>query len=305
METFSIGALIKGLRENMQITQEDLAGDYFDRCYISKIERGKVMPSKSTLEMLFDRLSQDPKTAINYFIVDEQTLAVQKLKDTIDIHISRGRIEYALRTIAELESNTQYMQHRVSQQYILKSKAAVMSLKGEDPALVIAKLEEAIAITIYNLDVKDISKNLLLLQQDYMILTSIAKQYNRKGELSTAITIMEALVHNMKARYISTSTKCIIYPKLICDLTKYLYKAHLFEECIDKCNEGIREALEIGVTVSVVKISEIKAICLIETNRREKGEPLIRQVHAAYLLFKEDYKAGRLKKIAKDYGIEL
>lgn len=51
-----IGQTIKRLRSERSLTQQDVANGLFDRSYISQIEKGKVIPPLSTLDLIAKRL---------------------------------------------------------------------------------------------------------------------------------------------------------------------------------------------------------------------------------------------------------
>ena len=67
MPNYDIGLLIKRLRKQKGLKQEELAYPIIDRATLSKIECGKVMPNKTTLEALFERLGFCPHNIADFF----------------------------------------------------------------------------------------------------------------------------------------------------------------------------------------------------------------------------------------------
>jgi tetratricopeptide (TPR) repeat protein len=66
----SLGKKIKKLRKEQNLTQQDLAGNYFSKSYISLIERGKINPSIKALTLLAERLNRP----VSYFLAGEDRL---------------------------------------------------------------------------------------------------------------------------------------------------------------------------------------------------------------------------------------
>ena len=56
MANYNVGSLIKRLRKQRGLTQEELAYPLIDRATLSKIESGKTMPNNKTLETLLEKL---------------------------------------------------------------------------------------------------------------------------------------------------------------------------------------------------------------------------------------------------------
>jgi len=57
--TASLGERVRGVRVERGLTQQELAGDYCSKEYISQIERGRARPTAETLRRLAERLGVD------------------------------------------------------------------------------------------------------------------------------------------------------------------------------------------------------------------------------------------------------
>lgn len=66
----NVGERIRAQRRSLRMSQSELAGNYFNRSYISRIENGQVVPPVATLEILAERL-QKP---VSYFIDEPANL---------------------------------------------------------------------------------------------------------------------------------------------------------------------------------------------------------------------------------------
>ena len=91
MSIFLLGPLIKQKREELGLTQEDLADGICSVPTLSRIENGERLPNKSHSEMLLQRLGYSDMMHISY--VTEKTLELHELKFKIRqaiIHNRRG-----------------------------------------------------------------------------------------------------------------------------------------------------------------------------------------------------------------------
>jgi tetratricopeptide (TPR) repeat protein len=57
----TLGSRVRGLRRDLGLTQEELAGDRFTKEYVSQIERGVARPTRATILWLAARLGSDPE----------------------------------------------------------------------------------------------------------------------------------------------------------------------------------------------------------------------------------------------------
>ena len=82
------------------------------------------MPSKGTLEALFERLGYDPNKMSNFFL-DSENADAQKTTDAIMTAIGQKNTVDLEKHIATLESNTGYMEQATSLQFILFAKGVL------------------------------------------------------------------------------------------------------------------------------------------------------------------------------------
>jgi transcriptional regulator with XRE-family HTH domain len=77
----TIGARIRLARMAAQKTQQELAGEYFSKSYISAIERGKMTPSFKALSILAERLGLTISFLLGEDRLDEGLLASEPQAD--------------------------------------------------------------------------------------------------------------------------------------------------------------------------------------------------------------------------------
>jgi len=299
MPEMRIGDLIKGLRENQNISQAELAEGITERGYLSKIENNKAAPHRFMLDELFNRLGYNPSFITHYFI-DAHTAKIQTMKQTLNAHLLKGRLQEAEDVIAALEADEKFMQEKLSQQYILRNKASLASKKKEDADKIIATLLEAIKISVPAFDMEQLGKKYLLTHTDIDIINLIAVQYHNKEDLDKAVEIMYALKNNMDMRFMDAAAKGAIYPRVIYNLTKYLGMTGRYHEAIKLCDEGKEFCLEIGAYGLLPLIIFNKATCLYEVGEKDQCRDMLSPIYYTMVMFEEYSDLDIIKNYALD-----
>jgi transcriptional regulator with XRE-family HTH domain len=75
---YSIGKIIKTLRNSLNITQKQLGEHICTQAEISRIEKGNIMPYANTLFRIAERLGVD----VNYFFEHANTPRLDYIQDT-------------------------------------------------------------------------------------------------------------------------------------------------------------------------------------------------------------------------------
>jgi len=119
---YVVGEMIRRLRTQKGITQEELARSLLERGHLSKIERGQTIPNKKTLEMLFERLGHNPAVFVD-FMVDEETAKIQSIMNELDSFLKRKKIQEVDLLIAQLENEKNFESNKFYTQYLLSAKA--------------------------------------------------------------------------------------------------------------------------------------------------------------------------------------
>ncbi|MCL2501346.1 MAG: helix-turn-helix domain-containing protein, partial [Defluviitaleaceae bacterium] len=81
MDFIAIGGLIRNLRKQQNIRQEELAAGIMTRENLSKIENGKQSVSKEKLDLLFNRLGSAAQVYFPYML-DEQDFEAHEMRIT-------------------------------------------------------------------------------------------------------------------------------------------------------------------------------------------------------------------------------
>ena len=304
MANYQIGSLIKRIRKQKGLTQEELAYPIIDRATLSKIESGKVTPNNQTLKMLFEKLGFSPDNYANFFLDDEMT-DVQKildeLEEILDIYGDNDDlVEKSDVLIAQLENNEQYMRNELNVQYIIAAKAISAFNKKESLEKIREMALKAIKISIPEYNERFIG-DYYLSRVDLLILTLITALYNEEGNHDKAIEILYGLKHNFDKHCIDKAEMGRRYPVTITNLAYLLtHKAKKYEEAIEVCESGRKVCIETGRIFFLPVIVGHKAICLCMLGDKEEGIRLLRQAYHSCDLIEMYPERDALKDFAKE-----
>jgi len=298
MAGFMVGEMIRRLRMQRGITQEFLAYPYLERGHLSKIERGKTMPNKRTIEILLERLGHNPKS-FTVFYMDQKTAEIQSIMDELEGYLKRRKIREADALIARLEEDVEFTSNDLYRQYLLSAKASSAISKKEDSDKIFDILRNAIMIGIPLFKEDDIEKYLLT-KIDIELINMMAVVYCEDGHLEKSINLMYRLKENFDSRFVDNVSKGIHYPLVIYNLTKYLGMSERYKEAIKLCDAGKEVCLDISALRILPLIIMNKAACLYELGDKKDCEKLLRQAYYASEMHERFDTTEEIKNYAEE-----
>jgi len=311
MANHNVGSLIKRLRKQKGLTQEELAYPMIDRATLSKIESGKAMPSNKTLETLFEKLGYNPNKMTDFFHDEEMSDAKKILNELNGILVFQtldpespvvARVDSL---ISQLENNEKYTQSELNRQKISILKASNAINKRVAPSTVRAMLLDAIKMTIPIFDVKNIG-DYYLSKQDQQIINMLAISYDEEQQHDKAIEIMYGLKHNYDMHCIDIREMGDHYPALIYSLAKFLLAAGKPNEAIELCEVALKVGKETRSLHRLPYIMGMKATGLAALGKIEESKRLFLQIINAFELFEMHDEVIMVKEYAKEtLGIDL
>jgi len=309
MANYDIGSLIKRLRKQRGLTQEELAYPIVDRATLSKIEGGKVTPNKNTTEALLQRLGFNPVNTIDFFLDNEMSQA-HKVMEEIRVFNSLRAPEVSEKTlatatkvddlIAQLESNEKFMQNKLNLQFILMSKYknAIIN-RFQSPKEIMPMALDALKITIPEYDQQYI-ENYYLARQEGAILTDIALMSHLNGDNETAVAIGYAMRRNTKKNTLDISEMSKDYTTISNSLARFLTVSKKYQEALDVCNDAIETAQKTHTySISLTNIVAIKARCLLELGDSISAEDFFRQAYYSSIMLGNIPNANNIQKTVK------
>jgi len=304
MLTYIAGDFIKRERERRGISQDDLAEPQMNRSTLSKIERGKAVPTKQNLDTLLEKLGYNPHT-LPYLLLDFKTARFQETTDRLDTFLAIGQTVEADALIKELERDKRFLESDVNQQYLYCVKAASLLIKDRKSLEIEGLLNKAIGIGIPGFSEKYLEKYFLS-AYDLRALTMLAMFQADSGKLDESISILYALVENLENNCIDKSGLGRHYPYLAYNLTRRLYFAKKYQEAADLCERGREICRNTGWFEFSPLLAFNQIYCWYELNEIKKCKEFIYEVYYTLGHFGRDSQKIALNKFAQEkFGIEL
>ena len=266
MAVFQLGAVIKNRREELGITQEDLADGICSVPTLSRIENGERMPTKDHFEMLMQRLGYSAMSLD--FFTDKQDFQIYELKFKVRQEFVSGNYALACEHMRELESALK-APTKIDRQFILLHDALINKSKYTNGER-LEQLEAAIQLTCPKFKSGVIPK--VLSYDEIILLNNIAICHHAQGNTAQAIEILTALKEYFDHHVISVEEALRTQPMILYNLSKYLGLSGRYDECIEICDLGIRIARMTGRCPLLGETLFNRAWALLQRNRAEDRE---------------------------------
>ena len=266
MAVFQLGAVIKNRREELGITQEDLADGICSVPTLSRIENGERMPTKDHFEMLMQRLGYSAMSLD--FFTDKQDFQIYELKFKVRQEFVSGNYALAGERMRELESALK-APTKIDRQFILLHDALINKSKYTNGER-LEQLEAAIQLTCPKFKSGVIPK--VLSYDEIILLNNIAICNHAQGNTAQAIEILTALKEYFDHHVISVEEALRTQPMILYNLSKYLGLSGRYDECIEICDLGIRIARMTGRCPLLGETLFNRAWALLQRNRTEDRE---------------------------------
>ena len=266
MAVFQLGAVIKNRREELGITQEDLADGICSVPTLSRIENGERMPTKDHFEMLMQRLGYSAMSLD--FFTDKQDFQTYELKFKVRQEFVSGNYALAGKYMRVLESALENPT-KIDRQFILLHDALINKSKYTNGER-LEQLEAAIQLTCPKFKSGVIPR--VLSYDEIILLNNIAICHNARGDTAQAIEILTALKEYFDHHVISVEEALRTQPMILYNLSKYLGLSGRYDECIEICDLGIRIARTTGRCPLLGETLFNRAWALLQRNRTEDRE---------------------------------
>ncbi len=236
MAVFQLGPVIKNRREELGLTQEDLADGICSVPTLSRIENGERMPTKNHFDMLLQRLGYSEMYVD--FYTNRQDFHIHELKSKIRRAYFVGDYTLARKCFSEFECITGE-RTQIDQQFLMLYKV-LLDPEQYTNAEKIAQFEAALRLTCPGYNYSRIPH--ILSYEEIILLNNIAINYYLTENQDRAITILMSLKLFYDSHIISAEEALRTQPMVLYNLSKCLGQAGRYDECIDICNSGIQLA---------------------------------------------------------------
>jgi transcriptional regulator with XRE-family HTH domain len=228
-----IGKKIKELRKVVGLTQGELADGICTQALISRIEKGDIYPSATSLYQISNKLGVD----VNYFFEIGTTPRLDYVKE-VERQLKKLRVKLKYDEIIEIvkteEKNPLFLKDETNLQLLYWHKGIYVNEVKKDRETALTILEEALSLTY------DIKK--AMSEREMNILISMGILEFSRNNYEKALEIYHKVNHALK--YNNQLSDKSIKTRLLYNTARVLTRLGKYEESIEYCEEGIRWIIE-------------------------------------------------------------
>lgn len=210
LDLWDFPALIRKAREIQDITMEALCKDICSFSMMGKIERGERLAGKELRDRILARLGVCSDGYENFLFYEDYL--VWKRRQRIVNAIEKSDFDTAEKELAAYGKKNGAF--NLEKQFCLVMRAQIMQKRHEDPAVIASLYEEAVKLTVSDIDHVSIRKLCLSVQELDMIL-----EYERCCRPERLASRCEEILAYISSEVFDTYSYVKIYPKVI----YYLY----------------------------------------------------------------------------------
>lgn len=296
MRNNSLGDIIRTLRKNAGLSQEELADGICSPVSVSRIENGTQMPSGTVLEAILARLGTSTYQICDVYYKSEKQLEFEQEAADISRLVTEGRVEEAGERLEELEKGVNG--NGLNRQYYLLLDATVRLYRQENADEVFALLQEALAQTKTSFDYADF-RNTLLSVREANILSVMTAALFCAGESLKAIRMGEELMSSLAKHKSELTEYTVIRINLAFNLAQYLEKENRYQEAFEYVR--MAEELSLGsfeqMLLPEIEFSKAKMYHLLGND--SESEAVLRAIVLYMDLIRKTEFAGIVRGYAK------
>lgn len=242
MVKYSIGNLIKKLRIDKGISQEELAAGICTQSALSKFESGEKMLKTDTIVALLQYLGVSDS---NFYLM-VRDMDIVNYNDRFNLR--QAYITKDFDTIESILSKNKNNFNRLSsyaRQTYATMDVLMRDYKGELSAWkAICQLEAVIKLTHSNYSLDNLP--LLLTYEDILLLNNLALKYAEMDKIDLAIKILYHIKNFYDIQVCDIEEALRTEPMVLYNLSKFLGLAGRIDESINISNQGIKLARKTG-----------------------------------------------------------
>lgn len=292
----TLGDVIRELRKEKKLTQEDLADGICSSVSLSRIENGVQMPSSQTLERLLQRLGTSLYQICNIYYENEQQQKFDEKMDEIMELFSSGNYAAVHGFIGKMEEEEL---RPFQKQYVLFLRAALDLYEGGELSAVLDCLKESLSQTKSDFHYESFA-NSLLTPIETNILNVMSVVYHKMGHLTEAISLNSQLYHVLCKSNSKLKKHSILKANVLFNLVEYLGADKRLEEAWEHLLLLEAMSQKEGENILFLETLFIKAKLLYQLERKEESLRILKALSPIVALLKKE----ALFQLVQNYALE-
>lgn len=297
MNNNSLGEVIRSLRKQSGLSQEQLAEGICSPVSISRIENGSQMPSSTVLEELLCRLGTSTYQLCDIYYKNGQQLSFEAEAEYVTNLISAGNYEQAQKQLLLLEP--QIGDSANNRQYFLLLKASLGLYQQQSPQEILHTLEQALSLTKPDFHYSDFRAQLLSIPEANILNIIVVTLFKLNRTLD-AIRLGEELMVTLKKHKSHLKEYHIMKINLSFNLAQCMEKEARYKEAMAYAE--LAEALSISSAEQMLlpEIEFIKAKIYHLLNQDADCINILKAIVPYMELIHKNEFAGYVRNYAKE-----
>jgi transcriptional regulator with XRE-family HTH domain len=295
MSKYQIGSFIKMKREELGITQEELADGIISVASLSRIENGGRTPRKENLQSILQRLGYSDSVVNNVSAKEDLSIYLMRYElRQAYIMNDHKKAEQLLSEFKSIPSELSPVNRQVYEEIDTLLKFNKKEISNEEA---LKRLENALRLTCPKYTRDNLPK--FLTYEEILILNNIALRLNYEGNSEKTIEILYHIKNYYDKHICDIEEALRTQPMILYNLSKFLGLAGRFDESISVCNQGIKLARETGRCSHLAKTLYNLARDLYERNEpgdRESSKYNALQAYYLAIALKKEKSAKHYKE---------
>lgn len=306
MAHYSVGSMIRDVRERQNYSQEELSFGICTASTLSRIENGVQVPGKKILEALMQRLGMVDRIYNSYLSREE--MECYELEEKLTRCLAREEYAKAEEYADVLENKLKDISGReysrkLETQYVWFARALICKNRGENSQYILEQLLEAIRVTIPDFDGMHIRTRLLTLHE-ITILNNIGCIYHAMGKIRDGVRLLFALKEYIEEHTASGEELSAKYLMILQNLSSWLGQEGCYKEALRLCQMGLDHCVEYGKMHMFPMLLCNKACSLAELGHYDVSKESFSQSIAVFQAMSQHDRAEQVRKYAEvHYGI--
>ncbi|MGN0517368.1 MAG: helix-turn-helix domain-containing protein [Acutalibacteraceae bacterium] len=302
MAVLQFGYIIQKRREELGLSQEDLADGICSVPTLSRLENGTRMPTQDNFEMLLQRLGLSDIITNNY--VDKKTLHLHELKFNIRQAYIDKELEVGKNLLEDFKNSLE-KPTAIDKQFILLYDLLLSEEKySNDETLEL--LEKAIKYTYPKYNTKKVFY--VLSYEEIIILNNIAVCHAIDNKIKKAIDIWYNIKEYYDEHIINTEEALRTQLMVLVNLSEALQIAGRYDECIEICDIAINITKSTARCRWLSRTLRMKAISFLKKDKDKYYDEILQLIKKSYYMayvLEDEEELQETKEFIQDNAINF
>lgn len=276
MEKVYVGTLLKKLRQQKNMSQEELAEKAgVSKVTILNIEKGKHNVSKPVMDAVFEAVYADFSN-LNIYPINKAELELEQKMNDLNVQSVRRNYDEADKIIKELKEDEKFMgilQNKMFVEFFEVLRAMYLT---KDYKKSLEEFKRIFEYTHEKFDIEKI-KEAYLTKTEIRLIMNIANMYGNIGDEEKSVEILEVLKMNLDKNCTDKDYKGRRMPSVILSLVNSLDDIERYTEGIELCEVGREICRNTGYFEFMPELTYMKGYMLMKIGDKEEALQLIKQ----------------------------